>query len=316
MELEDLKAYVKENYTDADKTNFIDSDEVREAHEKRMKKAYELRLKRCGKNIFKKWFYLGFGKDKEHNVYCHFTPFDKKRKKVFYKWRRNIEKKGITIGEKYYTKGSTTFNLFKNTKYYHKNIWQGIKNALEYTPNCSLWGMDDVIDYLMVKLTILGVYHGAGFSHVMSAKEQMHSIHIARKLLYQFIKSEDLYYSIKQKALQNQYHIDWEYIENLTPYSEEIYIKTGEVKPDLESNNIFIGINPKKVELSIFDSSVCKSERGRYLVIKKCHEIEDFWYSLDKDPDNLDFNYLAIFTNITKRKAFEYISDHFYEWGD
>ena len=157
INIEELKSYIQENITEVDKPKGLhpDTQVVEKQHD-----------------------------DRAHNVYCKNTPFDHRRKKAFYKWRKRIERKGIDIKRPYfseYTKHICNYRVFKHYKYAYSSIWKRIRYGLfEYAPHTSLWDMSDLIDYLIVKLTIMGVYHGGGFSHILYNKQEMHTIWIAR----------------------------------------------------------------------------------------------------------------------------------------
>jgi hypothetical protein len=98
-------------------------------------------------------------------------------------------------------------------KWFLVSPWNRIKYGFQYSPNCSIWDMTDLIDYLIVKLTVMGVYHGGAFSHVLYHKQKMHTIWQARKMLIEAISAEDIYTYAKNLELKEQFHLDKDYFE-------------------------------------------------------------------------------------------------------
>lgn len=326
MDIEDIKSYIQKNITEVDKPKelFPDNKVVEKQHEDRAHIAYLCRLKKCGKNPFKKWFYLGLGKDKEDNVYCKNTPFDRYRTEDFYKWRKRIERKGVDIKRPYfsdYTKHICNYRVFKHYKYRYSSIWNWIKYGfLRYAPHTSLWDMSDLTDYLIVKLTIMGVYHGGGFSHLLYQKQKMHEIWIARKMLIDAVSSEDIYEYAKDCEFQSHFHITEKFFNLHETFSKKEFIENGKIVSGLESDFNF-GICPDKAEIkALFDPNLYNTKEGRELIIKKCEDMEKYYEDIDADWYNLcgmsKYPALSVFMNIKVRKAFEYISEHYFEWGD
>lgn len=323
MTFSEIKDYIQENRTDEDlPLNFEpDTDKVEKQVDKRADVAYLNRLKKCGKNPFKKWFYLGKGKDKVNNVYCKNTMFDDFRRKAFYKWRKRIEKKGVNIVRPYYKDYYSghvhNYKLFKYYDYKYSNLWNRIRYGLQYSPHCSIWDMTDLMDYLIVKLTIMGVYHGGGFSHVLYHKQKMHTIWQARKMLIEATSAEDIFEYAKNLELKEHFHIDTDYYDLLDHWNPKDFIKTGKISKNdwLDDNEFNYSVCPEKLP-ELIDKSSYQTEGGRSLIVAKCQEIEKYWYSLDKETEGNFYYYLSVFTNIKIRKAFEFISRHFYEWGD
>lgn len=326
ISIEELKSYIQENITTIDKPKDLhpDTPVVEKQHDDRAHVAYLCRLEKCGKNPFKKWFYLGFGKDKENNVYCKNTPFDHRRKEAFYKWRKRIERKGIDIKRPYfseYTKHICNYRVFKHYKYAYSSLWKRIRYGLfEYAPHTSLWDMSDVIDYLIVKLTIMGVYHGGGFSHILYNKQEMHTIWVARKMLIEAISSEDIYDYAKDIEFQEHFHVNTPYFNLHENFNRKDFIEKGEINSGWDSGFNY-GICPDKEEIrALFDPNLYKTKEGRELIIKKCESMEKFYEDIDADWYNLcgmsKYPALSVYMNIKIRKAFEYISEHYFEWGD
>lgn len=326
MNIEDIKNYIQDNATDIDKPKgvFPDTPVVEKQYDDRAHVTYLYRLEKCGKNPFKRWFYLGLGKDKEHNVYCKNTPFDRYRKEAFYKWRKRIERKGVDIKRPYfsdYTKHICNYRVFKHYKYHYSSIWKRIKYGLfEYTPHTSLWDMSDLMDYLIVKLTIMGVYHGGGFSHVLYNKQKMHTIWIARKMLIEAMASEDIYNYAKDCEFQQHFHIKECFFNLHENFNKKEFIENGKIISDWESGFNF-GICPDKAEIkALFDPNLYNTKEGREFIIKKCESMEKYYDDIDSDWYNIcgksEYPALSVFMNIKIRKAFEYISENYFEWGD
>lgn len=321
LTLSEIKDYIKKNYLENDipKNLEPDCDLVNEAVDARSLASYKNRLEMCKNNIFKKWFYLGRGKDKENNVYCKATMFDDFRRKSFNKWRKRIERKGVNIIRPYFNdnnKHVRNYKIFRYFDYHYSNIWNRIKYGFQYSPNCSIWDMTDLIDYLIVKLTVMGVYHGGGFSHVLYHKQKMHTIWQARKMLIEAISAEDIYTYAKSLELKEQFHLDKDYFDLVDTWSPNDFIKNGKISKQnwLDDDGFNYSVNPENLT-EFFDKELYSTEDGRAQIVKKCKEIDDYWFNLDKESES-NLYYLAIFTNIKIREAFEFISSHFYEWGD
>lgn len=318
MDLDELKEYIKENVTEADFTSEIPSeltglDITQKKVDARCEASLKERIRRAGKNPFKRWFYLGFGKDKLHNVVCRHTKFDELRCDAFYKWRKRCETKGVTIKSPYFYGGERTFKLYRYEKYHYRNIIKAIEGHFEYTPQTSLYSMDDVFDYLIVKLTILGTYHGGAFSHILRHKEQMHTIWKARKLIINAICAEQIYEKMKNDVFKNKYHVSWDYYDAMGSFNYDKYLEEGIIDTSYYPNGLTFALLPDKVQ-EAFNSSACASRTGRELLMAKGQEMEEFWNSLDTFDG--DKSTLGLFMRISVRKAFEYISQHYYEWGD
>lgn len=319
MDFDELKNFIQDNYTDADKPKNFEpnTDVVQAQHDERVHQSYLNRLEKSGKNPIKIWYYLGLGKDKAENVICKNTPFDRNRKKAFYRWRKKIEKSGVNIRRPYfsdYNNHTCNYGLFKYYDYKYSNILNKIKYCLDYRPYCSIWDMSDIIEYLILKLTILGVYHGGGFSHILYSRQQMHSIWIARKLLIEAISSEDIYNYHKNLAFQKHFHINASYYDLLSNFDEKSFIEEGEFKESEKFNYV---VSPFSKEIKeLFDNNLFNTKSGRSLILEKCREMEAYWNNLDVSYNNQGFHYLSAFMNIKIRKAFEYISEHYFEWGD
>ena len=320
MDLDEIRAYVLNNYTEADKisTYELSNDNVEKKEHDRIEATVKCREQKAGKNPFKKWFYLGFGKDKFDNVKCKKTSFDKKRVKAFYKWRRKTEENGVTIKRDYYSDyddHTQTFGLHRYYKYTYSKLKYKIADKFEWHPNLSLWGMESDLDSLVIKLTILGVYHGGGFSHILHSKEQMHDIWYARKLLLEAIDAEKIYDEAKEKDFKEKFHVSWDYVEALTIYSKREYIDKGIVSSEDKGyeDRTYMSIDPRKMN-EVISSDITSTSTGRNLVMSKIKEMEEYWHGNEKmDDDNF---YLSAFMKIKMRKAFEFIERHIYDWGD
>ena len=99
--------------------------------------------------------------------------------------------------------------------------------------------------------------------------------------------------------------------------SAKDFIKTGKISKDdwTDDNEFNYSVCPEKLP-GMIDRNFYQTEAGRSLIVAKCQEIDKYWYSLDKETEGNFYYYLSVFTNIKIRKAFEFISRHFYEWGD
>lgn len=322
MTLDEIKTFVKDNLTDADlpKNREPDIEAVEKQVNDRLDATYKNRLEFCGKNPIKTWFYLGRGKDKKQNVYYRDTPFDNCRKKSFYRWRKRIERHGVLVKRPYfgaYDNFQHNYKLFKFYDYTYSNVFRKMRYAFDYSPHCSIWDMSDLIDYLIVKLTIMGVYHGGRFSHVLYYKQKMHSIWQARKMLIEAINADDIYDLAKNRSFQEKYHININYLDLLGTVDEDTFIKTGKVLPHGKPEDfVRFSIDPTSPCLKgFFNDALFTTEEGRKLILEKCDEMEKFWFNIDNDDDN-DLCYISLFNVIKVRKAFEFISEHFFEWGD
>ena len=316
MTLEEIKDYVDENFTEADiyHTYESDSDTVQEKLNKRLEINLVCREKKAGKNPFKRWFYLGTGKDKLHNISWRITPFDKARRRAFYKWRRKTEEKGIII-KRDYLEFDNHIGLQRYYNYQYSHLKDKIIDKLEWHPNLSTWDMTDILNALLIKLTILGVYHAAGFSHILHAKDQMHEIWYARKLLIDAITAEDKYNYLKEEAFKEKFHVSWNFYEKHTIYSKKKYVEEGIVSSDdsrYDDSNYF-NLDPRALN-EIISDDVLSTKNGRELALSKITEMEDYWHNLDKKDENL--YYVALYPQIKMRKAFEYIEAHMIGWGD
>lgn len=318
MNFSELLNYVDTHYKPEDKfaPRETDVEVVEKQYDDRVHQTYLDRLKKCGKNLFKVWFYLGFGKDKEKNVSCHSTLFDTWRKKKFYRWYRKVERYGVDVKRPYfsdYTKHVFNYRLFKFYDYKYSKLWK-LKYLFEYKPHCSVWDMSDVMDYIIVKLTILGVYHGGGFSHLLYRKQQMHSIWTARKMLIEAISSEEIYMYAKDKSFQEHFGINMSFYDLLGSFDDKEFLNTGGF---LDSDEVFT-VSPKNLK-SYFDEKLYLTYNGRKEILRKCKEMENYWYELDKSDELSEETrrfYLSDFMRIKVREAFEYLSQNYFDFGD
>src|SRR5574344_1311296 len=151
--------------------NMDNADEVEEAKcDNRRKASKELAKQKAGKLKIKAWFY-GVG----NNLYEE-SPYDKLRYKAVCKKLVEYEKKGVTVRREYlssYDKeklGKVVYRLYakKNwdTSYrpfcwrWVKDIFQNISNQFKFNEHVCSWDFYDIQNYLIVNLTVKGLFLG------------------------------------------------------------------------------------------------------------------------------------------------------------
>ena len=102
--------------------------------------------------------------------------------------------------------------------------------------------------------------------------------------------------------------------------TQMLYAREGKITSDWKSGFNF-GICPDKAEIkALFDPNLYNTKEGREFIIKKCESMEKYYDDIDSDWYNIcgksEYPALSVFMNIKIRKAFEYISENYFEWGD
>lgn len=248
---------------------------------------------KAGKSKLKRWFYLGNEKESYYT-----SLYDKLKYKAFLKWKRNLEKHGVNIKREYFYKDKNKKFGIENYKIYNTRNWDNpwrpfcfkwvgaikddILSFFKYDSHICNWDEYDIINFLIVNLTIKGMYfglHGMSVDH----KDQMHKCwDIRAKLIKAYNYEEYFDYYVNQKEIYNKYGIE----KNIVFFNEDDFIKEGKF-----GDLISMGANRP------FTSSCCSLKDIKGLVkrepnesdfdyntkiVKKVNEINDFEASLSK----------------------------------
>lgn len=184
-----------------------DEEELSEACKKRHEAAIRWRKEKAGNNIFKKWFYLG-KKNKTEDGYeydaekYYSTPYDKIVWKIFKKYCKKLELKGVTIRRSWLGDDkSINCRIYKSRRvfespyrkfcsYWWKDILENIRDIPTYNFKTCSFDYFDIYENLIVNLTVKGMYFGL-HGICTKAKEQMHECWTIRDMLLKAYQQEE-----------------------------------------------------------------------------------------------------------------------------
>lgn len=156
-------------------------------------------------NIFKHWWYFGHFKKE---VRWEKAPCDKVEYHFFKKRIRQIEREGIRIWRDWFfvfaEKFPLDFHLYTRPEFSWRNLFR--TSAYKYT---FPWECTDIDDYLIVKLTIVGMMlfrHG----HCICDREIAHRI-----------------WEVREKLIKAYYENEWSLGPDNTDMLKEVYAIIG-----------------------------------------------------------------------------------------
>lgn len=211
-----------------------DDDEEQIKCDNRRKAHKEFVKQKSGKSRIKAWFY---GVDKD---FYYESFYDHLRYKAVCKKLNNYEKKGVTVRREYLTSydkeklGKVTYKLYAKKNWdisyrpfcwrWVKDIFWNVSNQLKYNEHVCSWDYYDIQSYLIVNLTIKGLFLGL-YGHGLYHKKQMHEVWEVRSKLIKAFNYEDYFdYYVVQKALMKGYGLK----KNICFYNKERFLEFGE----------------------------------------------------------------------------------------